>query len=327
MIKLFKKIKITIFVVLSFFIMNTLSVSALGTLILDPENPAPYDAVKVTFKTFDFDADNAVFTWSINKKIVLVGKGEKTLNTKVGGVGSPTQVDVKVEVTGGEVVNSSINLRPQVVDLIWESTESYVPPFYEGKALPSEDSEIKITALPSFSNNGGLIRPTDLSYSWYLNDQFIDNGSGYGRNVLKTRLDYLSNENIFKVVARGSDGSVAENRITILPNDISPVFYLKDPIFGIDFNHAIEKRFETTKEFTLAVVPYFISSKNGQSSGITYNWSMGGLPITPETDTTLTLRPKDNSYGSKILSLSIENTMRYLQKIDTALEIVFDTRK
>ena len=160
-----------------------------------------------------------------------------------------------------------------------------------------------------------------------MNDNFITSGSGRGKSVLNSRLDYLSNENVFKVVARAEDGSTAENRITILPNNISPIFYLKDPILGIDLTHAIEKRFETTKEFTLSLVPYFVSSRNGLGSSVNYSWTLDGLLITPNSNTDVTLRPKDNSYGSKFLSVSIDNAKRYLQKAQSDLNVVFDTRQ
>jgi len=31
--------------------------------------------------------------------------------------------------------------------LLWQADDSYVPPFYEGKALPSPNSEIKVVAM------------------------------------------------------------------------------------------------------------------------------------------------------------------------------------
>lgn len=300
---------------------------ALGTLTLDPENPTPYSDIKITFKTYDFDADTAMFTWSINKKIVLTGKGEKTIETKVGGIKSTTLVSVKIETSGGEIINSYVEIRPQSIDLTWESTESYIPPFYEGKALPGEDSAIVVIATPSFSFENKLIAPEEISYSWYLNDQFIINRSGRGRQILNTRLDYLSNKNVFKVVAKSDNGGTAENSITIYPNDISPIFYLKDPVLGLDLTRAIEKRFETTKEFTLSLVPYFISSKNGLGSSISYDWSMNGLPINPDSNTDVTLKPKDNSSGSKTLSVSIDNPARQLQTVKSFLNIIFDTRQ
>jgi hypothetical protein len=41
----------------------------------------------------------------------------------------------------------------------------------------------------------------------------------------------------------------------------------------------------------------------------------------------ISLKPKENSYGSRLLSISTNNTKRYLQKAQTELELIFDTRK
>jgi len=45
-------------------------------------------------------------------------------------------------------IDKEIVIEPAQLDILWESTDSYVPPFYEGKALPSIESTIKVVALP-----------------------------------------------------------------------------------------------------------------------------------------------------------------------------------
>lgn len=297
-----------------------------GSLILEPNNPGPYEDTTITYKTFSFDVDNALLTWSVNNKIVLSGKGEKVLKIKTGNTGITLAISVKVKTPSGEESTTVLNLSPQAVDLTWETTESYTPPFYEGRSLPGENAEVRVIASPIFSNNGKLIPVTELSYAWYVNDTFRGVSSGRGKNVMKMRLDYLSNENVIKVIVRSENGGIAEKRTTIYPNDIIPVFYLKDPIYGLDLAHAIRKRFETTKEFTLALAPYFLSTKNNLAPEINYNWSLDGLPLTPAEDTVVSFSPKKDVYGAKTLSVSIKNAKRMLQSAEENLEIIFDTR-
>jgi hypothetical protein len=43
--------------------------------------------------------------------------------------------------------------------------------------------------------------------------------------------------------------------------------------------------------------------------------------------TLLVLKPKDNAYGARTLSVVVGNTLRTLQEAKNELEIVFDTRK
>ena len=319
------KNKIIIFAAVFYFgILNNLN--AAGTLIMKPENPGPYEDVEITFKTYSFDVDNALLTWSVDKKIILSGKGEKTLKIKTGAIGTTIPLIVNVITATGEESNTALTLSPQAVDLTWETTESYTPPFYEGRSLPGENSEVRVIANPIFSENGKLIPASELSYAWYVNDSFRAAASGRGKNVMKMRLDYLSNENIIKVIARSENGGIAEKRTTIIPNGIDTIFYLNDPIYGLDLAHGIRKRFETTKEFTLVVAPYFLSNKNGLEPEINYNWSLDGLPFTPEENAVVSFSPKKGVYGSKTLSISIKNTKRMLQTTEEKLELIFDTR-
>ncbi len=323
--KLFSIIKFIFYTTILFFVLNSYSYAS-GTLILTPENPGPYEEVTINYKNYSFDIDNADYTWSINNKPVLSGKGEKILKTKTGDIGSVLNISVKITSPEGEETTLLLNLLPQTVDLTWETTESHVPPFYEGRSLPGENSEVRVIANPIFSEDGKLIKPSEISYAWYINDKFNSASSGRGRQVLKTRLDYLSNENIIKVIARSEKGSIAEKRITIYPNEIVPIFYSKDPIYGLDLAHGIKKRFETTKDFTLEVVPYFLSNKNNLAREITYAWSLDGIPFETEENTVVAFAPKKDSYGVKNLSISIKNPKRMLQSVEGQLEIIFDTR-
>lgn len=63
--------------------------------------------------------------------------------------------------------------------LSWAS-DSYIPPFYAGKALPSTDSFIKITAMPTFS------LPMDintLKFNWFSDGRLIGSASGEGKST------------------------------------------------------------------------------------------------------------------------------------------------
>ena len=294
---------------------------------MSPENPGAFQDVTLTIRSYAFDVDTVSITWDINNKVVLSGVGEKKLLTKTGGVGLQKIVHVIAMKGSQKVFDQVISLNPQSVDLIWESKESYVPPFYEGKALPGESSLVSVVALPNFIYNGKTVDPKTISYAWYLNDEIIKDASGFNKQNLIMNLDYLSEKNIIRVAARDQNGNIAEKEIVIAPEQIDPVFYLNDPLFGIDLNRAIQDRFETNKEFTLNFVPYYLSTKNIPDDQIKSSWSLDGLPLTNIKNNSISLKPLADSYGSKVLRINIENTSRILQEIKTSLEIIFDTRK
>ena len=104
-----------------------------------------------------------------------------------------------------------------------------------------------------------------------------------------------------------------------------PLIYTYDPILGTNFTTLATRRFEAVKDFTLALEPFYVSDKEGK--GPTYTWYLDGSPSTPLGGLVLGMSPKENSYGSKMLSIVVEGNDRRLQKVETKLELIFDTRK
>lgn len=291
-----------------------------------PDYPKAYDPVTLTVVTYSFEADLATITWKINGKVVASGLGMTSLKTTMGGTGEYTVAEALIVLPNKDSLTVAIALSPQSVDLAWEAVESYTPPFYEGKSLPAEGALVRVTALPTFVDNGRLVDPSQIFYTWYVNDSVSASLSGIGKQVLVTRLDYFADETNFRVVAKTTSGLVAESTIKIQPFPISPVFYKYDPLLGVDLSKAITRRLEITKEISLKLEPYFISKVDGADSGDTYSWSMDNLPIRTQTPTLVVLKPKEKSYGVKSLSVSMQNTKRRLQEAIASLEVVFDSR-
>lgn len=294
-----------------------------GNLVLTPQNPAPYELVNIKLESYSFDPARSSIIWSVNNKIIKSGYGETSVSLKTGKEGSQTIIRVTAITNDSQKYEAGITLTPQNIDLVWEATESYTPPFYKGKALPGEGSLVKITAIPSFYSGTRKIPAENLSYSWSLNGTVAQDLSGYGKRTFMTYLDYLSNTNEIKVVAQTLDGNSAEKRITILPNKIDPIFYEYDPTLGPNYAHALPDFFEIKKDLFLNIEPYFISNKGESSSGVEYNWSLNGLPITPTDDTHVTLHPKEGYVGVSTINVSISNTKRVLQEIQKKIEVSF----
>ncbi len=296
-----------------------------ATIKLDPKNPEPKSTVTLTFQTFSFDANTAMITWKVNGKTVLEGQGKTTLKLRTGSVGETSSVVVKVTTPTGYDVTQSIEISPASVLLLYESPKSYVPLLYGGRSLPGEGALVSVTAFPSIGDEGRLVDPSKLSYSWYINDSLYKDGSGLGKQSTFVRLDYLQNKNTVKVVVRSPYGNSAEKKITVYTHPILPLLYTYDSILGVDFTKLIDKRFESVKDFTIALEPFYVSDEEKKRAS--YTWYLDGLPTTPLGGRILALQPKENSYGTKMLSIDVYGTDKRLQKANTRAELIFDTRK
>ena len=296
-----------------------------ATIKMNPKNPEPKSSVTLTFESFSFNASTAMISWSVNGKKVLEGQGQTSLTLKTGAVGDNVSVIVNVSTTNGFNVSQSIEVTPSSVILLYESPKSYVPLLYEGRSLPGEGALIRVSALPSVGDEGRLVDPSQLSYSWYVNDTLFKTASGLGRQSVLIRLDYLQNKNDIKVVVRSPNGNFAEKSISVYTHALMPILYTYDTVLGVDFTRAVEKRFETVKDFTFSLQPFYVSDEDTKRAS--YVWYLDGLPTTPLGGRLLALQPKENSYGTKMLSIDVYGTDKRLQKANVKTELIFDTRK
>ena len=296
-----------------------------ASISLNPKNPEPNSTISITLESYSFDVDTADITWEVRNKIVLEGEGRDVFTIRTGNVGEVIPITVTAKTASGDFIKQEINITPSSVSLLYEAPKSYVPTFYEGRSLPSEGGTIRVSALPQLSDNGVMLDPSRLAYSWYINDTIFKKASGIGKQSINVRLDYLHDTNEIKVVARTPLGNIATKTITVYAHPVLPLLYNYDPILGSDFTMLINKRYEAIKNFTLSLEPLYVSI--GESKEPTYTWYLNGLPATPIGGRVLELHPKENDYGSKILTLDVFGPDRRLQSASNRIEIIFDTRK
>ena len=297
-----------------------------ASIELVPRNPKPYTPVKATLVSYLFNVNTALITWKVDGKVLLHGVGEKRITISTRGVGDKIPVHVTAVTANNETTEIDLVITPESVDILYETPESYTPLFYEGRSLPGEGALVKFVAMPNISENSSRLSPSSLSYSWYVNGELVDSASGIGRQSAMLSLDLLSNYTSIKVVAFSPRGNTAENSIDIYPHEVMPLLYGFDDILGIIHTTMLGKRIEKTKDFTLALEPFYLSTKGTVGDSAFYTWTLDGLPTTPLGGRILALRPKENSFGARSLSIEVGNTKRKLQKISTDLSLIFDTR-
>ena len=306
---------------LTCFADNEVSVS------FNPRNPTPFTSITLTAVSYLINVNTAFISWSINGKEVDSGLGHKNLTIKTGEAGSVLQIHAVIKTASGDIYELDVNVIPESVDIIYETPESYTPPFYEGRSLPGEGATINFVALPNISENGEKIPPSSLSYFWYVSGEFVDNLSGINKQSALIDLDFLRSFTTVRVVVKGPSGTTAEKSVDVYPHEIMPLFYSYDEVLGADYTKLISRRFETTKDFTVVLEPFFLSMKGQLEDSPTFVWTLNDSNITPLGGRTLSMHPKENSYGSKNLSINIGNTTRRLQKAVANLNIIFDTRQ
>jgi hypothetical protein len=294
-------------------------------LRITPEVPEPGQTVKISMGSYVFSVDELYIEWQENGATKLLGFGEKNFQFIAGDIGETKVITVLVrnEKDGDVVYKKQIVSKPSGLDLLWQATDSYTPPFYKGKALPSTEGIVKIIALPTFQVGTQTVSPKNVIYNWKRNFEPVTAASGYGKNVISIKQSFLTDEERISVVANEpTEGATAQASFLIKPFDPKIIFYKKDPLLGIDFHNGIDTVIDlSTNDTTLVAVPYFVSPKNILDPDLSYAWKLNDSEIsTPAIKNQIVLRGTEEP-GSATLELVIESAKKLFLTVKKTISL------
>lgn len=286
-----------------------------------PPNPAPGESVTINLNSYSIDLNSSTITWLINGKNVQSGIGKKSYTLSTGSEGSETTVTIRVD-----ELETKIIIKPSVMVVLWQADDSYVPPFYKGKALPAPDSTIKIVAMPEIKVGSGYLSPKNMSYSWRKDFTNDEEASGYGRNYFSYISDYLDPSNFIEVNATTVDGKYSSTANTTVGTfEPKLLFYKNDENIGTRFENTITDGYKIGDKEIFFAAPYFISPKDIRNPRLLWNWSINGTPITNSgiQKNLLPLQVQSGVSGTSTVKLEIENMDKVFQTATTELDLTF----
>jgi hypothetical protein len=283
-----------------------------------PENPKPYEDVTIVIDSYSADLNSAIIEWRSGEKVLLKDTGIKDFSFKMGALNTKSVIDIKITTPAGETVQKRIILEPADMDILWQATNSYVPPFYRGKALPPKEGEVRVIAIPTGSKG---IQANNATYIWKLNSQTQQDQSGYKKNNFLFDLSSSGSLDTVEVASTPTaGGSVSTGQLKISGINPQILFYKKLGNEGILYNKNLSQEFFLEEsEITLVAEPYFMG--NTQSNTNEYEWKLNGEIIpTPAKRNMLTIRPTSRGGYAKV-NLMIENTLKLFQSAKQELKI------
>lgn len=318
-----KKGLIIFFVGISvFFAFKTNAQIQSGDIVLsiNPKYPKVNEEVKATLSTFTIDLNNTKISWTLDGKTTLEGIGKKSFSFKVGDASFPSNLEVRIETINGSVINKRITISPSDIDMLWEAYDTYVPPFYKGKALAPVEGQIKVVAIPSTQN------PAGFNYRWEQDYKSKPSSSGYEKNYFIYRNSYLEDKNMIEVTVSDFFGnSIGLGKVSINPGSPKIVFYKKDPILGTKWESALSDWFNINRDGeTIVAEPYFFSKKDLNASNYTFDWSLNGEKVLiPNQKNTLSIKPEGDKSGNSLIKIIIKNNKTLFQNLDKKINVTF----
>jgi hypothetical protein len=295
-------------------------------LSIAPEYPGPNQNVNAVLSTHSTNLDKANISWSKDGQEGSRGIGKKTFSFSTGDSGSPTILSVMIDTIDGQSISKTMTITPGGLDILWEAADSYVPPFYKGKALVPSQGTFKVIAMPNFVNQNGKVNMNNLSYTWKKDDKVQTDSSGWGKTHFIFQNSYLDKENVVEVKVSDISGNTnASGKIILNTANPKIFFYKNNPELGVDWGNALTNGFTINPDGEiLTVEPYFFSPKNINSSDLAFDWSLNGEKIaTPDPKNILSIKPEAGKSGSATIKVFINNTETLFQSLEKKLQVSF----
>ena len=205
----------------------------------------------------------------------------------------------------------------QSVDILWQG-ENYTPPFYQGRNLWSNESEITFTAITQ-----GLSNPQSLVYTWIRNGTVLGLVSGIGKSSLSF-LDTIFSKpvTITVEVLNAQEELLAQNTIVIAPTAVELTMYENHPLYGFMFHQETSGGYQMrAQEATLTAFPLFFSTETRDNPFLTYSWRSNAGEDSSESS--VTYRAPEEAIGVSSVSVDVDNTDFLRQKVKRNFLIQF----
>ncbi len=290
-----------------------------------PENPKPNETVNINLNSYSYNLDTVNITYSVNNKIISEGVGKKSFSLIAPEISGENIVLINIDLPDG-AVELRLVVKPNNTVLLWQAIDSYVPPFYKGKAFPTPESSIKVVAMPEIIVAKSMLNPKNMTYNWKLDYTNDGGASGYGKNFFIYTNDYLDKVNNVAVNINTVDQQygVTED-INISSADAKIVFYKKDSRFGTMWDNAITNNHIIFEDEILEAHPYFISPKQLLNPLLSWNWTLNNTPISINSifKNTIPLKKSEGVSGKAVLQVQIENKYKIFSTATKELNLEF----
>jgi len=290
------------------------------TLSLNPQNPKANDYVAASIASNSTDLTKAQISWLLNGQMSIQKVGQTNFSFNVGDVGTQTSLEIQIQTADGSSIDKKITINPSSIDMLWEAVDSYVPPFYEGKALSPAEGTIKVVAVTD-SNNGEV-----YGYNWRQDDSNMADSSGYGKSSYSFKNTFLDTSNTVAVtISDLLNNTIGDGQITLIPATPKILFYERDPALGIKFQKSIDDGFTINPNgSTIVAIPYFINPKNLNSSDLDIKWSIDSNQIdTPAVKNELGIKPVSGQSGSSVIDFVVNNINTLSLNLEKSLNVNF----
>lgn len=284
-----------------------------------PRFPGAFESVTLDLNAFSIDTQGAGIRWYIDGIEQASDRNNRSITVTTGDVGSSQTVEAIISLSSGTRIPVRHTLTPSRVDLIIEG-HTTVPSFYEGRALPSTDSTMRLIALPDF---GDGFNPENYAYTWRLNNKVQFGGSLKGQYVTEMTLP-LGQEHVVSVDVINADGVTVRQAAVTVPVATPEIhFYEDNPLRGTALNSIGDNLNLLGEEVTVRAEPFYMDN-NILNQNYLIEWEVDNQVVqNPNADQmTITLQ-NGGGLGLFQINFHIRNLDQLLQGAEDGFVLQF----
>lgn len=292
-------------------------------ILMNPIHPRPGDTVTVSLESSLADLSRSTVSWKIDGR--PIGGAQKTITLTAPSLGSQTDVRADIATPEGSLLVARTTITPTEMDILYDS-DSYVPAFYAGRALPSAGTTLRLETVTRFKKSNGSFVPTsDILYTWRRNGQVVGNVSGRGKSSATMPSPLLFSTDTISVEAESVDGIFSGTALAVIRSADPVVRLVEDhPLFGLRFNHSFKSSESVVgKEVVVAAIPFFASAKTPTDSDLLYEWTVNGRRVETKDATRNALALGAQEGGTARIGLSLSHAANIFFGADNRWTISF----
>lgn len=288
------------------------------TLVTEPRSPGSYTEVRIMIPHTMSDVGGGI-NWRIDGIAQPEYQNSRNITFTTGAVGEDRTISAVVTTSGGDTRTLRTTVVPMDLDITIEG-KTMVPSFYDGRALPSKNAEVLITAIPQVGDSRSH---ETFSYRWQVDGDVLDNGIVKGRYQNMVRAP-VSRPAIVRIEVFNDDNTLLITKVFELATyDPQFRFYEVNPLRGLSPMELSARGEIEASELIVRAEPYYFDRALLEDEH-RLQWSVNGDGFTPQGDgqeAALDLR----GAGSARVSASLQSVVQLLQFAEGSTQFQFRT--
>jgi hypothetical protein len=290
-----------------------------ATLEIQPRYPTPGETVVIELSDYVIASQVNRIEWFIDGQLDSTLANERSISLVVGDIGETTTVEARMMLASGQPRVVSATITPSRVLLTIEP-ETGSPSWYQGRAMPSVGSDIRVIAIPQ---TGAGLPPSAYSYTWRLNESITNRGAVAGRFSERFTVPFGRGSTL-SVDVTDQTGTVVARRSVFVPS-VAPqlYFYTTNPLRGQQPLALTQTTPLIGDELTIRAEPFHLGSADN-TADMLYEWEVNGRSVSnPSLDPqTITLQRGEGS-GRFSVGFHIRNLRSLLQGTEADFTVTF----